>query len=113
MIRIVAACMLAACSTDDGGPRLDAVMPTSVPAGGTAVVTGTRFCGAGGDCSNVAATLALGAEPPMVDAQIEAYSDTSAMFIVPRIGPVGPTQLILTVGDQSSNALALEVLPTP
>lgn len=112
MIRVAAACVLAACSTDDGGPRLAAVVPTSVAPGGMAVLTGSRLCG-GGDCSNVAATIALGAEPPMVDATVVSYADTTATFVVPKIVPIGQTQIVVTVGDQSSNALPFVVLATP
>jgi hypothetical protein len=72
-------------------------------------LTGARLCG-GGDCSAVPATIALGAEPPMIDADVVSYADTSATFVVPSLVPVGATTIVVTVGDQSSNALPFEVL---
>ena len=112
MIRVVAVCVLASCSTDDGGPRLDAVVPAAAAQGAMAMLTGARLCGAGSDadCSNAPATIALGIEPPMVEADVVAYADTTATFVVPAIVPVGSTEIIVTLGDQSSNALPFEVL---
>ena len=112
MIRALCLIAAAACSTDDGGPRLDAIVPSAVVQGAMAMVTGSRLCGPGGSaaCANVPATIALGTEPPMVQAEVASYSDTSATFVVPSLVPAGATAVIVTVGDQSSNALAFDVL---
>jgi hypothetical protein len=112
VIRVAAACLLAACSTDDGGPRLDAVMPTAAARGAMAVLTGSRLCG-GGDCSAVPARLTLGSEPPVIDVELVSYADTTATFIVPALAPTGDSQLVATVGGRSSNALPFQVLATP
>jgi hypothetical protein len=99
-----------ACSVDDGGPRLAQVTPDAAAANAVVAITGTRLCG-GGDCTQIGAVIALGVNPPMVDAEIVSYTDTSASFIVPPIVAAGDTSIIVTVGDQSSNALDFEVLP--
>jgi hypothetical protein len=112
VIRALCLVAAAACSTDDGGPRLDSIAPTSVMQGAMAMLTGSRLCGAGGSaaCANVPATIALGIEPPMVQAEVVSYTDTAATFVVPSIVPAGQTDVIVTVGDQSSNALSFDVL---
>lgn len=112
MIRVLCLIAVAACGTDDGGPRLDSIAPTAVMQGAMAMVTGSRLCGTGGSaaCANVPAMIALGIDPPMVQAEVASYTDTTATFVVPSLVPVGQTVVIVTVGDQSSNALAFEVL---
>jgi len=96
---------------DDGGPRLDAVTPSAARREATVVITGRRLCGDGGDCARVGGEVQLGIEPPMVRVGVVSYSDTVAEVAIPSIAPVGATELIITVGERSSNALAFEVLP--
>ena len=114
MIRVAAALVLvAACHTDDGGPRLDSIAPPSAVANQIVALTGTRLCtgdGSSGDCANTPATIALGSEPPMIEVEVATYTDTSATFVVPEVAPIGATTVVVTVGDQSSNMLAFEVL---
>jgi hypothetical protein len=114
VIRVAAVvAALAACHTDDGGPRLDSIAPASAAANEIVALTGTRLCtgdGSSGDCSNTPATIALGISPPMVDVDVVSYTDTSATFVVPAVAPIGATTVVVTVGDQSSNMLAFEVL---
>ena len=59
----------------------------------------------------VAATIQIGLEFPAIDAQITAYSVTSATIIVPENAPFGTTDLVVTVNNRASNALSFEVLP--
>jgi hypothetical protein len=114
VIRVAAAALVVvACHTDDGGPRLDSIAPVSAAAGQIVALSGTRLCsgdGSSGDCANTPATIALGSEPPMIQVEVASYTDTSATFVVPEVAPVGMTSVVVTVGDQSSNMLAFEVL---
>jgi hypothetical protein len=112
VIRAVAAfAAICACTRDDGGPRLDAVAPTSAPHDAMVVVAGSRLCGPIGECANVAAVVQLGLEPPMIDAPIVAYTPTSATFVVPQAAPIGATSVLVTVGNETSNALDFTVAP--
>jgi hypothetical protein len=47
----------------------------------------------------------------MVRTVVVSYDDTAARIVIPLAAPVGPTALIATVDERSSNALAFEVLP--
>jgi hypothetical protein len=96
---------------DDGGPRLDTVMPAAAPREAHVTIAGHRLCGIRGDCAQAAGEVQLGLEPPMVRANVVSYSDTIAEIAIPSIAPVGRTVLIVTVDERSSNALAFEVLP--
>jgi hypothetical protein len=109
----VVASILLGCSTDDGGPRLETIAPPSAAANQVVALTGTRLCtgdGSSGDCANTPATIALGISPPMIDVDVVSYTDTLATFVVPAAAPIGATTVVVTVGDQSSNMLAFEVL---
>jgi hypothetical protein len=86
-------------------------MPAAAPREATIVITGRRLCGPGADCAHAAGEVQLGLEPPMVRVRVISYFDTVAEVAIPSIAPVGPTQLIVTVGERSSNALGFEVLP--
>jgi hypothetical protein len=114
VIRVaVVAAALAACHTDDGGPRLDSIAPPSAAANQVVELTGTRLCtgdGSSGDCLSTPATIALGISPPMIAVDVVSYTDTMATFVVPAVAPIGSTTVVVTVGDQSSNMLAFEVL---
>jgi len=59
----------------------------------------------------VAATIQIGLDFPAIDAQITAYTATSATIIVPDNAPIGTTDLVVTVNNRASNALAFEVVP--
>jgi hypothetical protein len=59
---------------------------------------------------HVTATIQIGLELPAIDAPILDYTAASATIVIPDLAPIGATQIIATVGDSSSNALAFEVL---
>ena len=99
--------VLSACSSDDG-PRLTKVDPTSAPLNATVTLTGSGLCGSGGDCAHAGGQVEIGLSGP-IQAAIEQYSDTSIEIVIPAIAPIGKTQLYLTVGGQTSNAVDFEV----
>jgi len=107
---VVATLAVAGCA-DDGGPRLDAVMPAAAGPNAAVMLFGTRLCGDGGDCAAAGGEVTLGLDPPFVQAMITSYEDTAAAIVIPELAPAGKTQLIVTVNERSSNALAFEVLP--
>ena len=101
---------LGACvHASDRGPELVAVTPPA--AGHSAIVTlsGARLCGPVGDCTNAGGQVQIGLVNP-VAAVIISYADTSAQIIIPTAAPLGPTELLVTVNDRASTALAFEVL---
>ena len=102
---------LAGCA-DDGGPRLDAVTPAAALHGAMVTLTGSRLCGARGDCATAAGEVAIGLALPAVRAIVVSYSDTTAQVMIPDAAPVGDTALVVTVNERSSNALDFEVVPT-
>lgn len=101
---------LAGCA-DDGGPRLDDVVPRAARRDALVAITGRRLCGPSGDCARAAGEVQLGLDPPTVRAIVVSYSDTVAQVVIPPVAPVGDTVLVVTVNERSSNALAFEVLP--
>ncbi len=105
------ALLVGACVADDGGPRLDTATPTSAQPDAMVTITGTRLCGASMDCNAVDATFQIGLQLPSVDAQVAAYTETSATIVIPDDAPVGMTSIVVTVDDKASNALSFEVLP--
>ena len=112
MIRglVVATLAVAGCA-DDGGPRLDAVMPAAAARDGQVMLFGSRLCGSRGDCESAGGEITIGIDPPFVQAAVLAYEDMAATIVIPTIAPVGKTQLVVTVNERSSNALEFEVLP--
>ena len=107
MSRWLAVAMLAGCA--DSGPRLDRVEPTAASRGAMVELAGRGLCD--GDCARAGGDVQLGLSSEVVLATIVEYSDTRAVIAVPQIAPVGRTQIVLTVNEQSSNALPFEVLP--
>jgi hypothetical protein len=110
-VRSLAGLLALAGCADDGGPRLDAVTPAAAPRNTTVTIAGHRLCGASGDCARAAGEVDLGFDPPMVRAVVVSYSDSAAQVVIPPAAPVGPSVLIATVNERSSNALDCEVLP--
>jgi hypothetical protein len=108
--RVAVACALAGC-VDDGGPRLDTVLPAAAGHGAMMTLTGRRLCGETGNCETAGGEVTLGLALPTVKANVVEYSDTRAVVVVPDLAPVGPTQLVITVNERASNALDFEVLP--
>jgi hypothetical protein len=102
--------VVAACTTEPG-PELDAVVPAAASHDAMVTLSGERLCGTSNDCMAVTSTLQVGLELPVIDAVITDFSATTATFVIPALAPVGKTELVITVNNRSSNALAFEVLP--
>jgi hypothetical protein len=101
---------LAGCA-DDGGPRLEQVAPIAGARNATVRLTGRRLCGASGDCARAAGEVQIGLALPMVRAIVVRYEDTAAEVVIPPVAAIGPTTLLVTVNERSSNAVDFEVLP--
>jgi hypothetical protein len=110
VIRAALFVLLTSCA-DDRGPRLDTVTPEAGARGGMVVLAGQRLCGETGDCAHAGGAIQIGLDSPTVQADVIAYTDREATIAIPSITPVGRTELVLTVNERSSNALAFEVLP--
>lgn len=110
-VALALAAPLAACTGDGGGPRLDGVAPVAASREATVVVTGVRLCGPRADCATAAGEVQLGLDLPVVRAMVVSYADTAASIVVPAAVPVGPSQVVVTVDDRVSNAIAFTVLP--
>jgi hypothetical protein len=100
---------LAACASEPG-PELTAASPASAAHDATVTLSGERLCGTSNDCMAVTSTIQIGLTLPTIDAVITAYTDTTATIVIPALAAAGSTQLIVTVNNRSSNALAFEVL---
>jgi hypothetical protein len=100
---------LAACTTEPG-PRLDSVTPAAAAHGATVTLSGDRLCGTSNDCMAVTSTLQVGLELPVIDAVITDFTTTSATIVIPEHAPVGTTELVITINNRASNALAFEVI---
>ena len=107
---VLTAVALAGCA-DDAGPRLDAVTPAAAPPGSMVTLTGSRLCGASGDCARAAGEVQIGLALPTVRAVVVRYGDTSAQIKIPAVAPIGDTALVVTVNERSSNALDFAVVP--
>ncbi|MFT3695241.1 MAG: hypothetical protein QM831_19065 [Kofleriaceae bacterium] len=59
----------------------------------------------------VTSTIQIGLDLPAIDAQITAYTDTSATIVIPDLAATGDTEIVVTVNNRSSNGLAFTVLP--
>lgn len=108
---VLAGLLAVAGCADDGGPRLEAVTPAAAPRETIVLLTGRRLCGLHGDCARAAGEIQLGWESPIVRARVVSYADTVTEIAIPSLAQVGPSVLIVTVDERSSNALAFEVLP--
>jgi hypothetical protein len=104
------ALVLVACTTEPG-PQLDAVAPAAAAHDATVMLSGERLCGTSNDCMAVTSTLQIGLALPVIDAVITDFTATSARIVVPELATIGKTELVITVNNRSSNALAFEVLP--
>jgi hypothetical protein len=109
-MRALFAIALATGCVDDGGPRLDTVTPTAAGRGVQVMLFGSRLCGADANCATAGGRVQLGLNPPVVIANVIEYSDTAAVIEIPLITDVGPTDIVVTVNEHASNALAFEVL---
>lgn len=102
--------LFTACSSEPG-PVLTAATPTAAAHDQTVVLSGERLCGTSSDCMAVTSTIQIGLELPAIDAQITAYSESSATITIPDLAATGATEIVVTVNDRASNALAFTVLP--
>jgi len=102
--------LVAACSADDGGPKLASASPASAAHGASVIVTGEHLC-LSRPCEQTGGTLQLGLAVPSVQAIVTDASDTRWAFVVPAAVPSGDTEIVITVNGRSSNALSFEVLP--
>ncbi len=109
--QLVALAALAGCGVDDGGPRLASATPSAAGHGAMVILSGSRLCGEAGNCDTAAGQVQLGLSLPTVRATVLDYTDVSATIRIPDAAPVGRTELVVTVNEKSSNALAFEVLP--
>lgn len=101
---------LAGCAAD-AGPRLDRATPAAAARGARIDLAGARLCGPSGACERAGGRVQLGAAPPYAIAPVVAWADAAATVTVPVAAPLGPTELVVTVDGEASNALAFEVTP--
>ena len=97
--------------TDGTEPHLDRATPAAAAHGATVALSGARLCGTSNDCMHVTATIQIGLDLPTIDAPILGYTAGSATITIPDLAPTGMTEIVATVDNRSSNALAFEVLP--
>lgn len=109
-MKISVAFAIAGC-TDDRGPRLSSVTPEAAPRTTQVMITGERLCGESGNCETAGGEFQIGLGLPVIHANVLVLEDTSATLEIPALAEVGPTEIVLTVNERSSNALAFEVLP--
>ncbi len=102
--------VLGACSTEPG-PELVAANPPAASHDQTVVLSGERLCGTSNDCMAVTSTIQIGLGLPTIDAVISDYSATFATIVIPDLATIGKTDLVITVNNRASNALAFTVLP--
>ena len=99
--------LLAGCA--EQGPRLTSATPAAGRPGTMIALAGTDLCA--GDCATAAGEVLLGLGAQPLRAPIASYDDAMAVIAVPELAPTGQTEIVVTVGSASSNALAFEVLP--
>lgn len=112
---LVLACLVAACSSNDGGgsgPHLASVAPSSGPADTTITIAGTDLCdGQSGSACGSAGTQLLLLTPQQVLVPIESITDTSIQAVIPPTATTpGSAQLVVEAPDgTSSNGLAFTI----
>jgi hypothetical protein len=102
--------LVAACA-ETTGPHLSSATPSSAGHNTTVAIAGERLCA--GDCATAGGSFVFGAggDVPSVVLGLVSLTDTSAQVSIPELAPAGRGDIVLTVNDSSSNALAFEVLP--
>ena len=100
--------LLAGCVAEHG-PQLGSAAPPAAGRGAIVTLVGSDLCA--GDCSTAAGEVLLGLGAQQLRAPIVSYADAVAVIAIPQLAPVGATEIVLSVGAASSNALAFEVLP--
>ena len=99
--------MLVGCA-DDRGPRLSSVEPAAAPPGARVTIHGARLCD--GDCDTAAGKVQIGLDLPTTIATVIEYDDDRAVIELPTATPTGSTEILVTVNERASNAIAFEVL---
>ncbi len=94
--------------TDDLGPRLTSVSPEAAPRGARVTLIGERLCA--GNCETAGGEIQIGLDLPAALAMVIEYDDTGAVIEIPSQAVVGSSEIVVTVNDQASNAIAFEVL---
>jgi len=105
---LLAAFVVAGCA-GAGSPTIDSVTPASARRGESVIVHGAGFCVP--DCAgspNGAVDFGL---DPLVRASVLTWDATAIQVAVPQTVDVGPTEIVVTVNDRSSNAVDFEVVP--
>ncbi len=97
--------------TDDRGPRLSSVDPAAAGRGARVMLSGSRLCG--GDCATAGGEIQIGLDLPATLAIVIEYDDDRAIIEIPSSTAIGPTELVVTVNERSSNAIGFEVLAPP
>ncbi len=103
---------LAGC-TDDSGPQLTAVTPAAAPPGARVTVEGKRLCGEPPNCETAAGEIQIGLSFPPTLATVIEYEADHAVIEIPSVTETGPTEIVVTVNERVSNAIAFEVLAPP
>jgi uncharacterized protein (TIGR03437 family) len=109
---LTCAAVLGGCISD--APHIDAVAPTTAARGTMVTLTGSRFCqGAGvgtdGACAGpIAGKVDFGVDGP-VAGQVVSWTDTQVVVVVPQLAATGSSDVYMTSGGLSSNAVAIEV----
>jgi hypothetical protein len=104
--------LVAGC-TDDHAPHLISVTPGAAPRGAQVTLAGERLCGDPPDCDTAAGAIQIGLALPTTLATVLEYDDDRAVIEVPSTAEIGPTEIIVTVNERASNAIAFEVLAPP
>ena len=109
-MRCVVLVLLVGC-TDDRGPRLTSVTPEAAPRGARVTLTGELLCA--GNCEAAGGEIQIGLELPATLAMVIEYDDDRAVIEIPSQAAIGSSEIVVTVNDRASNAIAFEVLAPP
>jgi uncharacterized protein (TIGR03437 family) len=94
-----------------GAPSLDSITPGAAAGGAIVELRGTGFC-ATADCSDSAVgAVDFGVEIPQIRAAVVTWTVDRISVVVPQSVDPGPTEVLVTANDRSSNAIDFEVLP--
>ncbi len=77
------------------------------------MLAGQRLCGESGNCETAAGKIQIGLDLPATLATVIDYTDVHAIIEIPSAAESGPTEIVVTVNDRTSNAIAFEVLGPP
>jgi uncharacterized protein (TIGR03437 family) len=98
----------------DNPPHVDAVMPMTAAHGDQVTLTGERFCqsagvNADGSCARpVSGEVDFSVDGP-APAMAISWTDTTIVVVVPERAPTGGTEVYVTSGGKSSNAVDITI----